>query len=173
MNQLPLEDRLDALECHFTWDLDPSQSKLYRLRDNLEDIGTEEGYSWLGHIYNLQGYVHYKLGLTDDAQRFFSMAAEAFRQMRNTVSDEGPWLVINYGNLAWLHYKREEQAESRAYLSQVDRLINEYPSPSEIYAEKAWTLMHFGADEGSRLLNISREPSGCSRTWWSGTPATP
>ncbi|XP_010743681.3 interferon-induced protein with tetratricopeptide repeats 1 [Larimichthys crocea] len=151
MNQLPLEDRmdarLDALECHFTWDLDPSQSKLYRLRDYLEDIGTEEGYSWLGHIYNLQGYVHYKLGLPDDAQRFFSMAAEAFRQMRNTVSDEGPWLVINYGNLAWLHYKRGEQAESRAYLSQVDRLINEYPSPSEIYAEKAWTLMHIGAEQ--------------------------
>ncbi|TKS75177.1 Interferon-induced protein with tetratricopeptide repeats 1 [Collichthys lucidus] len=143
--QLPLEDRLNALECHFTWDLDPSQSKLYRLRDNLEDIGTEEGYSWLGHIYNLQGYVHYRLGSGDDAQRFFGMAAEAFRQMRNTVSDEGPWLVINYGNLAWLHYERGEQAESRDYLSQVDRLINEYPSASEIYAEKAWTLMHFGA----------------------------
>ncbi|XP_042369187.1 interferon-induced protein with tetratricopeptide repeats 1-like [Plectropomus leopardus] len=144
-----LESKLEALECHFTWDLDPSRSKLLRLRDKLEDIGTEEGYSWLGHIYNLQGFIHYQLGLSNDAQRFFSRAAEAFRQIRNTVSDEGPWLVVNHGNLAWLHYYRGERAESQAYLSKVDALMNEYPSPSqeelhpEICAEKAWTLMKF------------------------------
>ncbi|XP_070764952.1 interferon-induced protein with tetratricopeptide repeats 5-like [Enoplosus armatus] len=151
--QSTLEAKLEALQCHFTWDLDPSRSKLFRLRDKLEDIGTEEGYSWLGHIYNLQGYIHYQLGLTGDAWRFFSKAAEAFRQMRNTVSDEGPWLVVNYGNLAWLLHHLGEQAESQAYLSKVDALMNEYPSPSqdelhpEIYAEKAWTLMKFSADK--------------------------
>uniref|UniRef100_A0A3Q3K2B7 Uncharacterized protein n=2 Tax=Monopterus albus TaxID=43700 RepID=A0A3Q3K2B7_MONAL len=128
-------------------------SKHFCLRDKLEDIGTEEGYSWLGHIYNLQGYIHYQLGLIDDARRFFSMAAEAFRQMRNTVTDEGPWLVVNYGNQAWLHHHLGEEAESQAYLSKVDALLNKYPSPSqdelhpEVYAEKAWTLMKFEADQ--------------------------
>ncbi|XP_033477385.1 interferon-induced protein with tetratricopeptide repeats 5-like isoform X2 [Epinephelus lanceolatus] len=152
-SQRTLESKLEALQCHFTWDLDPSRSKLFRLRDKLEDIGTEEGYSWLGHIYNLQGYIHYQLGFTDDAQRFFGRAAEAFRQMRNTVSDEGPWLVVNYGNLAWLHHHLGEQAESQAYLSKVDALMNEYPSPSqdelhpEICAEKAWTLMKFSSEQ--------------------------
>ncbi|XP_059197557.1 interferon-induced protein with tetratricopeptide repeats 2-like [Centropristis striata] len=152
-SQSTLESRLEALQCHFTWDLDPSKSKLLRLRDKLEDIGTEEGYSWLGHIYNLQGFIHYKLGFTHDAQRSFSRAAEAFRQMRNTISDEGPWLVVNHGNLAWLFHLNGEQAESEAYLSKVDALMNEYPSPSqdelhpEIYAEKAWTLMKFTADK--------------------------
>ncbi|XP_041791217.1 interferon-induced protein with tetratricopeptide repeats 1-like [Chelmon rostratus] len=147
------EAKLEALQCHFTWDLDPSRSKLFRVRDKLEDIGTEEGYSWLGHIYNLQGYIHCQLGFTDDAWRFFSRAAEAFRQMRNTVSDEGPWLVVNYGNLAWLHHHLGEQRESQAYLSKVDALMNEYPSPfqdephPEIYAEKAWTLMKFSGDK--------------------------
>ncbi|XP_062280864.1 interferon-induced protein with tetratricopeptide repeats 5-like [Scomber scombrus] len=152
-SQTTLEAKLGALQCHFTWDLDPSRSKLFRLRDILEDIGTEEGYSWLGHIYNLQGYIHYQLGFTEDAQCFFSRAAEAFRQMRNTVSDEGPWLVVNYGNLAWWHHQLGEQAESQTYLSKVDTLLKEYPSPSEdelhpeIYAEKAWTLMNFGRDK--------------------------
>ncbi|XP_070687794.1 interferon-induced protein with tetratricopeptide repeats 2-like [Pempheris klunzingeri] len=147
------EAKLQALQCHFTWDVDPSRSKLVCLRDQLEDIGAVEGYSWLGHIYNLQGFIHYQLGLTDDAQRFFGRAAEAFRQMRNTVSDEGPWLVVNHGNLAWLHYHRGEQAESRAYLSKIDALMDEYPSPSqdephpEVYAEKAWTLMKFSTDK--------------------------
>ncbi|XP_044056667.1 interferon-induced protein with tetratricopeptide repeats 5-like [Siniperca chuatsi] len=146
-----LESKLEALQCHFTWDLDPGRSKLFRLRDKLEDIGTEEGNSWLGHIYNLRGFIQYKLGFTKDAQSLFSRAAEAFRQMRNT--DEGPWLVVNYGNLAWLHHHLGEQAESQDYLSKVDALMNKYPSPSqdelhpEIYAEKAWTLMKFSAEK--------------------------
>ncbi|KAM8873748.1 interferon-induced protein with tetratricopeptide repeats 5-like [Spinachia spinachia] len=148
-----LESKLEVLQCHFTWDLDTSTSTLYCLKDQLEDIGTEEGYSWLGHSYNLQGYIHHQLGLSNDACCFLSKAAEAFRQMRNTVSDEGPWLVVNHGNLAWLHYNRKEQAECRAYLLKVDAIMNEYPSPSqgelhpEIYAEKAWTLMKFGTDK--------------------------
>ncbi|XP_033504317.2 antiviral innate immune response effector IFIT1-like, partial [Epinephelus lanceolatus] len=150
-SQRTLESKLEALQCHFTWDLDPSRSKLLHLRDNLEDISTEEGNSWLGHIYNLQGFIQYKLGFKEDAQRLFSKAAEAFCQLRN--ADEGPWLVVNYGNLAWLHHHLGEQAESQAYLSKVDALINKYPSPSqdelhpEICAEKAWTLMKFSAEQ--------------------------
>ncbi|XP_053179047.1 interferon-induced protein with tetratricopeptide repeats 2-like [Scomber japonicus] len=152
-SQTTMEAKLEALQCHFTWDLDSSKSKLFILREKVEDIGTEEGNSWLGHIYNLQGYIHYQLGFTEDAQRFFSRAAEAFRQMRNTGSDEGPWLVVNYGNLAWLHHQLGEQAESQTFLSKVDTLLKEYASPSEdelhpeIYAEKAWTLMKFGRDK--------------------------
>ncbi|XP_044218065.1 interferon-induced protein with tetratricopeptide repeats 1B-like [Thunnus albacares] len=148
-SQSTLEAKLKALECHFTWDIDSSRSKLLYLRGKLEDIGTEEGNSWLGHIYNLQGYIHNQLGFTEDARRFFSKAAEAFHRSRNTVSDEGPWLVVNYGNLAWLHHHLGEQAECQTYLSKVSALLTEYPSPSqdelhpEIYAEKAWTLMKF------------------------------
>ncbi|TNN24080.1 Interferon-induced protein with tetratricopeptide repeats 1B [Liparis tanakae] len=116
----------------------------------LVDIGTEEGNSWLGHIYNLQGFVQFRLGSTEDALSFFNKAAEAFRQMRR--ADDGPWLVVNYGNLAWLHHHLGDQAESEAYLSKVDALMKKYPSPSqdelhaETYAEKAWTLMKFSND---------------------------
>ncbi|XP_037625860.1 interferon-induced protein with tetratricopeptide repeats 1-like [Sebastes umbrosus] len=150
-SQTTLESKLEALQCHFTWDLDPNRNKLFHLRYQLEDIGTEEGNSWLGHIYNLQGFIQYKLGLTEDAQSLFNKAAEAFRQMRS--ADEGPWLVVNYGNLAWLnHHHLGDQAESQAYLTKIDALMNKYPSPSqdelhpEIYAEKAWTLMKFSSD---------------------------
>ncbi|XP_030289682.1 interferon-induced protein with tetratricopeptide repeats 2-like [Sparus aurata] len=152
MSQTSLESKLEALQCHFTWDLDPSRSRLFFVRYQMEDIGTEEGNSWLGHIYNLRGYVQHKLGFTQDAQSLFNKAAEAFCQTRRADSDEGPWLVVNYGNLAWLHHHLGEQAESQAYLSKVDALMNKYPSPSqdelhpEIYAEKAWTLMNFKTD---------------------------
>ncbi|KAM8746172.1 interferon-induced protein with tetratricopeptide repeats 1B-like [Acanthopagrus schlegelii] len=153
MSQTSLESKLEALQCHFTWDLDPSRTRLFFVRYQLEDIGTEEGNSWLGHIYNLRGYVQYKLGFSKDAQSLFNKAAEAFCQTRRADADEGPWLVVNYGNLAWLHHHLGEQAESQAYLSKVDALMNKYPSPSqdelhpEIYAEKAWTLMTFSTDK--------------------------
>ncbi|XP_037625845.1 interferon-induced protein with tetratricopeptide repeats 1-like [Sebastes umbrosus] len=150
-SQTTLESKLEALQCHFTWDLDPSRNKRLRFRDQLEDIGTEEGNSWLGHIYNLRGFIQYKLGLTKDAQSLFNKAAEAFHQMRS--ADEGPWLVVNYGNLAWLNHHLRDQAESQAYLTKINALMNKYPSPSqdelhpEIYAEKAWTLMNFSTDK--------------------------
>ncbi|KAA8578022.1 hypothetical protein FQN60_016863, partial [Etheostoma spectabile] len=149
-----LESKLEALQCHFTWDLDHSKSILLRRRATLEDIGTEEGNSWLGHIYNLRGFIQYQLGFTEDAQSLFSKAAEAFRKTRN--ADQGPWLVVNYGDLAWLHHHLGDRAESQAYLSKVHALMKKYPPPSqdpqdqlhpEIYAEKAWTLMKFSAEQ--------------------------
>ncbi|KAM6921695.1 interferon-induced protein with tetratricopeptide repeats 1B-like [Xenentodon cancila] len=150
-NLSTLESRLKDLECHFTWDLNSSRSRLIRTRDMLEDIGTEEGNLWLGHIHNLQGFTYYKLGAEEEAQLFFSRATEAFRQLKNT--DEGPWLVVNFGNLAWLHHLLGEDEQSQDYLSKVDALLREHPSPSqdelhpEICAEKAWTLMKFDKDK--------------------------
>ncbi|RVE73681.1 hypothetical protein OJAV_G00034040 [Oryzias javanicus] len=138
------ESKLEALECHFTWDLNASRSKLCFVRDMLEDIGAEGGSSWLGHIYNLQGFVHYQLGCEEEALRFLCRATEVFRQMRNAVPDDGPWLVVNYGNLAYLHHLLGDQSKSQHYLSKVEILLNAqeelYP---EICAEKAWTLMWF------------------------------
>ncbi|XP_034003217.1 interferon-induced protein with tetratricopeptide repeats 1-like [Trematomus bernacchii] len=145
-----LVSRLEALQCHFTWDLDLSRSLLLPCRDNLLDIGTENGNRWLGHIYNLQGFIQYRLGFSGDAQSFFNTAKQAFSQIKN--ADEGPWLVVNYGNLAWLHHSLGDQAESEAYLSKVDALNTKYPSSSqtelhpEIYADKAYTLMTFNGD---------------------------
>ncbi|XP_056131767.1 interferon-induced protein with tetratricopeptide repeats 2-like [Lampris incognitus] len=144
-----LRTNLEALECHFTWELDNSRSKLLLLKDKLEDIGTEEGYLWLGHIYNLLAYTHYQLGSQEDAFKYFSKAAEAFCQIRNTVSDDGPWLMVNYGNLAWLYHKLGEEEKSKDYVAKVEALLKQHPSLSpgehhpEVYAEKAWTLMNF------------------------------
>ncbi|XP_058497662.1 interferon-induced protein with tetratricopeptide repeats 5-like [Solea solea] len=151
-SETTLEAKLKKLQCHFTWDLDGNQSILLGEREMLEDIGTDEGNCWLGHIYNLQGYIHFQLGTNEanEARSFFSMAAEALNRTRD--ADRGPWLLVNYGNLAWLHYRQGEEAESQAYLSKVAALKEEFPSPSqdelhpEIYAEKAWTLLKFSRE---------------------------
>lgn len=83
---------------------------------------------------------------------FFGRSTEAFRQIRNTVSDEGPWLLVNLANLAWLSYLQGEAAQTQACLSKMEVLVKDYPSPSpgdlhpEIYAEKGWTMMKFSRE---------------------------
>ncbi|XP_053269744.1 interferon-induced protein with tetratricopeptide repeats 1 [Pleuronectes platessa] len=147
--EITLEGRLGALQCHFTWDLEHYRKTLLSIKDMLQDIGTEEGCKWLGHIYNLQGYVHFQLGSIEEARSFFSRAAEVFRKMRG--AEEGPWLVVTYGNQAWLHHLQGEQEESRVYLSKIDGLLSEDPSQDELHpeicAEKAWTLMKFSREQ--------------------------
>nr|XP_020511755.1 interferon-induced protein with tetratricopeptide repeats 1B-like [Labrus bergylta] len=151
MSAAQSQTTLESLQCHFTWDLDRSRPKLLLLTHKMEDFSTEEGNRWLGHIYNLWGFIQYKLGLNEEANSLFQKAMEALNKLRK--ADEGPWLVVNYGNLAWLHHHLGDQAESQAYLSKVDALMEKYPSPSqddlhpEICAEKAWTLMFFGEDK--------------------------
>ncbi|XP_053285813.1 interferon-induced protein with tetratricopeptide repeats 2 isoform X1 [Pleuronectes platessa] len=148
-SEIPLEGRLGALQCHFTWDLEPGRNKLLRIKDKMQDLSKEEECKWLGHIYNLQGFVHFQLGSIEEARSFFSRAEEAFRQMRG--AEEGPWLVVTYGNQAWLHHHQGEQAESRACLSKIDGLMTEDPSQDELHpeicAEKAWTLMKFSKEQ--------------------------
>ena len=175
-----LRAKLDTLECHFTWNLNSHRNNVLRLRDILEDIGTVDGNRWQGHIYNLQAHVHFLLasggketpGSTmSDALRCFGQATEAFRQVRNTVAEEGPWLLVNYANLAWLHYHRGEWSESLAYVGKAEALLREDPSPvpgqphQEVLAEKAWTLMNFGQDGKRRAVElfskaIELEPAG-------------
>ncbi|RVE73734.1 hypothetical protein OJAV_G00034360 [Oryzias javanicus] len=142
-SQTPSE--LEALECHFTWVKEITRSELLDMRVKLEDIGTHEGNFWLGSIYNMWGFVLYKLDSSEEALQFLSKATETLKRLRE--EDEGPWLVVNYGNLAWLHHHLGEEAMSQDYLSKVGALKSKFPSPSqdelhpEIYAEKAWTLM--------------------------------
>ncbi|KAM4738912.1 interferon-induced protein with tetratricopeptide repeats 1-like [Anableps anableps] len=140
-----------ALQSHFTWNLEASRQNLVYLRDRLEDIGTEEGNFWLGPIYNLRGFIQYQLGSTEEALNLFNRATETFQRQKN--ADEGPWLMVNFGNLAWLHHLQGEDEKSRDYLSKVDALMRNFPAPPEeelhpeVCAEKAWTLMQFDKEK--------------------------
>ncbi|XP_046905527.1 interferon-induced protein with tetratricopeptide repeats 2-like [Hypomesus transpacificus] len=165
-----LKLKLEKLECHFTWGVTCSLSKLNSLRDHLEDIKTDEGYTWLGHIYNLLGFIRYRQGCTDSAVQYLRKAGEAFLQINNTVSEEGPWLLVNYGNLAWMNFHLNNMKESQDYLEKVEAVMRDHPPPSqedplhpEVYAEKAWTLMKFGEDKMATAIKcfqkaIAMEP---------------
>ncbi|KAF3835562.1 hypothetical protein F7725_028120 [Dissostichus mawsoni] len=112
----------------------PQQVLTFRCRET-GDIGTENGNPWLGHIYNLRGFIQYRLGFSEDAQSFFNKAKQAFCKIRS--ADEGPWLVVNYGNLAWLHHSLGTKQRARLPVKGV------HP---ETYAEKAYALLALNGD---------------------------
>ncbi|XP_015254084.1 PREDICTED: interferon-induced protein with tetratricopeptide repeats 1-like isoform X2 [Cyprinodon variegatus] len=149
-SKLSLESRLKALQCHFTWDLEVNPPNL-NLWDELKDTSREKENVWLGHIYNLQGFIQFKLGSSEEALKFFSQATETFQHLKN--SDEGPWLMVNFGNLAWLHHHMGEDEKCQDYLSKCEALMRKYPAPPEeelhpeVCAEKAWTLMRFDKEK--------------------------
>ncbi|XP_047230679.1 interferon-induced protein with tetratricopeptide repeats 5-like isoform X2 [Girardinichthys multiradiatus] len=81
--------------------------------------------------------------------------------MKNT--DEGPWLMVNFGNLAWLHLHLGTDEKSQDYLSKVDALMRKYPAPPEeelhpeVCAEKAWTLMKFDKEKKLQAAELFKK----------------
>uniref|UniRef100_A0A3Q2PGX4 Uncharacterized protein n=1 Tax=Fundulus heteroclitus TaxID=8078 RepID=A0A3Q2PGX4_FUNHE len=148
-----LEPKLKALQCHFTWDVEPHRSKLLHLRDLMKDISTDMGNFWLGPIYNLLGFLQNQLGSPEEALSSFNQATETFQQQKH--ADEGPWLTVNFGNLAWLHHLMGEDEKSQHYLSKVDALQKKKEElHPEVCAEKAWTLMKFDKEKKQQAAEL-------------------
>ncbi|XP_053709426.1 interferon-induced protein with tetratricopeptide repeats 2-like [Synchiropus splendidus] len=162
-SQTNMEARLKSLQCHFTWDELTNETKPGTVKETLENIGIDEGNYWLPHIYNLQGYLHHRLGSDKEALQFLHQATEDFH--RRHGPEEGPWLMVNYGNLAWLLHLTGQQSESERYLSLSEDLMGGIQGElhPEVAAEKAWTLMalvsnHLKTVEELFLAAIEREP---------------
>nr|XP_029510083.1 interferon-induced protein with tetratricopeptide repeats 1-like [Oncorhynchus nerka] len=155
MAQNSLKIKLQGLECHFTWELDYSRSKLESLRETLIDIISSEGVqcSWTGQLYNLLAYLHHTLGSTEDALQYLEKAEEAIRL--NSPDDVELSLVVHYGNLAWVHYHQGELTESQTYVEKVGRLLRDNPSPCPgvVWGEKAWTLNKFDVSKKAAALD--------------------
>ncbi|XP_029527952.2 interferon-induced protein with tetratricopeptide repeats 1-like [Oncorhynchus nerka] len=158
MAQNSLKIKLQGLECHFTWKLDYSRSKLESLRHTLIDIISSEGVqcSWTGHLYNLLAYLHHALGSTEDALQCLKKAEEAIRL--NSPDDVELSLVVHYGNLAWVHYHQGELTESQTYVEKVGRLLRDNPSPCPgvVWGERAWTLNKFDVSKRKEALDCFR-----------------
>uniref|UniRef100_A0AAY5KA14 Uncharacterized protein n=1 Tax=Esox lucius TaxID=8010 RepID=A0AAY5KA14_ESOLU len=150
-------NRLEELECHFTWKLDASRYKLLCIRDHLKDMGSDMSYPWQGQKYNLLAYIHYTLGSKDNALQCLNKAEKAFHQS-SPCETTGPWMLATYGNLAWVYYHLDNQEESQGYIKKIEELQRDYPSPfqgeqhPEVFAEKAWTLIKFDQDKKKKAI---------------------
>lgn len=143
-----LEAELHKLECHFTWEIKTEDLDLTDLLNRLEqhadfNLGGEAG---LAQTYNSLGFVKYCLGSPQDALAFLQKCVELTRECHENDCDK--WLIVPYGNLAWLQYHMKCFSECESYLEKIRSIAQKFPDSAlglhhEVLGEKAWALFKF------------------------------
>ncbi|KAG5262850.1 hypothetical protein AALO_G00279580 [Alosa alosa] len=148
-DDIPLETKLQQLECHFTWDLTKENADLSDLQTRLEDqieldVGKKAGAI---RSYCFLAYVRYLQGFPDDALTNLVKSEEFTREYQG--DDRERFLIVTYGNLAWLHHHLGSYSECESYLEKLVSIKEKFPTGSptvlhpEVYGQKAWTYLKF------------------------------
>lgn len=145
-----IEEKLNKLECHFTWDIKKEDADLNFLEVKFTEslpFQTQHG----GNVYNFLAYIKYLQGFKDKSLSYLEQAKEKSS------------CVVTYGNLAWLHHHMSNDEMARVYLEKLAEISGASPSPAEaellceVRSEKAWSLLWFSKKYFSRAKDIFQE----------------
>ncbi|KYO30420.1 interferon-induced protein with tetratricopeptide repeats 5 [Alligator mississippiensis] len=154
-----LRDRLQALQCHFTWDLDaPGQLEpehiLLRLAVEIQHTPHHNQATLLA----LRAFLCQRLGHYPDALQSLRDAEE---QLRQDFPDRSPGrALLIYGNYAWVHYHMRSLHEATRYLDRTQAALLAPLSTAltaEISAQKGWSLLAVGFRHGERARQCFKE----------------
>lgn len=151
---MTLENKLQNLQCHFTWGLNKEDAdlnfldvKLCETQDAIQHEGNEGNQE--RHNLNLLAYIKYLRGDNDEALGCLDKAE------RQNKGDEKLCLTI-YGNLAWLLHHKGDDMRSMVYVEKIEKIQQTFPPasssvlPREIHSEKAWSLLKFSKKHYTR-----------------------
>lgn len=152
MSKEELQDKLDALQCHFTWHLSiggniETSHVLQKLAVEIKYTSHQNQAALLG----LQAYLYHLQSQNREALQSLKDAEEHKRQDEQWASAADS-LVI-YGNYAWIHYLQASYQEAESYLEQVQQLCTT-PLDAQlipyIQAQKGWSLLAIRTRNGER-----------------------
>ncbi|XP_051883245.1 interferon-induced protein with tetratricopeptide repeats 5-like isoform X6 [Pristis pectinata] len=140
-----LKEKLDQLQCHFTWgpqketiDLD---DMMYRLQDAM-DLGVK----YQAECHNQLAFVNCLQGNCEEAIQNLKEAEEILKE--NHKDEFQRKSIITYGNFAWVHYHMGQLAEAQSYLDKLEMIckpLTDGPRYTamipEVYGEKGWSLI--------------------------------
>ncbi|XP_009097306.3 interferon-induced protein with tetratricopeptide repeats 1-like [Serinus canaria] len=145
-----LKEKLDALQCHFTWMLSVEscspQHLLQKLDVDIKHTAPKNKVALLG----LQAYLHQLNKQSEEALQSLR-AAEEHKEEEQPASAAGSLII--YGNYAWVHYLQGSYQEAETCLSQLWGLC---PTPwdarliAHTQALKGWSLLALRARNGER-----------------------
>ncbi|KAM6956275.1 interferon-induced protein with tetratricopeptide repeats 8 [Aplochiton taeniatus] len=163
-----LENKLQKLECHFTWDLAKEEVKdlnflevkLFEALGELQQAGDEGNLET--HSLNLLAYVKHLMGDNKKALEYLDRA-------EREKGEEERMCVVTYGNSAWLHHHNGEDARAEKYVQKVELVLQASTLSTmstllrEVYSEKAWSLLKFSGKHYMRAKEcfaeaVQREP---------------
>lgn len=146
-----LKEKLDALQCHFTWkmgveSLNPPHM-LQKLEVEIKHTAHQNQVALLG----LQAYLHQLNNQSREALRSLRAAEEHNREREQPASTAGSLII--YGNYAWIYHLQASYQEAERCLERIQQLC---PTPwdvrliPEIQAQKGWSLLAIRARNGER-----------------------
>ncbi|XDV43164.1 hypothetical protein PO909_011686 [Leuciscus waleckii] len=156
MDNSSLKQRLERLECYFTWDLGQHRNELQGMKRRIQNVD-QETCTWPVHYYNLLGYIHQTLGSNTEAVKHLHKAESVIQEQG--TEEAGVQLQVNKANLAWVYFHLGEMDKSKGYLEEVERLQRMHPAPPgctlhpEVSGEKGWTLVKFNKSKKRQAID--------------------
>ncbi|CAJ1081311.1 interferon-induced protein with tetratricopeptide repeats 5-like [Xyrichtys novacula] len=153
-----LNQRLQQLQSHFTWDLKEDDVDLEDLSARLNDhIDLELGHQGAAaRSSSLLAYVRFLQGRPEEA---LSLLHRSEEMTRKYYGEENEWrLIVTYGNLAWLKYHGGDFEESESFCRRVEDVLAASPAERhhEVYGEKGWSYLKFSRNHYTKAVDCFR-----------------
>ncbi|XP_055487842.1 interferon-induced protein with tetratricopeptide repeats 5-like isoform X2 [Leucoraja erinacea] len=170
-----LKEKLDQLQCHFTWspqketiDLD---DMVYRLQDSI-NIAVE----YQAASYNQLAFVNCLQGNSEEAIQNLKEAEKILRENHKDAFERNS--IITYGNYAWVHYHMGQLAKAQSYLDKLEMIckpLTDGPLYTamipEVYGEKGWSLLRSASqyyEEANKCFEEALEKDPNNTEWIMG-----
>ncbi|XP_032094405.1 interferon-induced protein with tetratricopeptide repeats 5-like isoform X2 [Thamnophis elegans] len=154
----PLKEKLQRLECHFTWDFEVKDK--IDIRHILLTLAVRLEHGPLrnrGTYLALKAYLLHLLGSPKEALAVLQEAKEVLRKEPQGIFPRQILLV--YGNYAWIYYHLTDYDKVDLYLAQIRQICRDLSSPEpysapipEVYAQKGWSLFAMGFRNGQLAM---------------------
>ncbi|CAM4483492.1 unnamed protein product [Lepidochelys olivacea] len=154
MSTLRLKEKLQALQCHFTWNFEiRDQVDAVHLLQTLALRIAHTHYQNQPTLLAMQAYLCHLQGQYEDA---LQSLREAEKILQRDHPDNFPrQVLVIYGNYAWIYYHLAHYDLVELYLDKVRKICSSLKSRSphaaqipEIHAQKGWSLLAAGFRNG-------------------------
>ncbi|XP_023571963.1 interferon-induced protein with tetratricopeptide repeats 1-like [Octodon degus] len=153
-----VQNCLDQLKCHFTWELAIGKAEIpdleSRILEEIEFLDTKYNVG----IYNLQAYVEHLKGHNDKALKSLEDAERLIQKEHADQPDTKS--LVTWGNYVWVCYHLGRFTDARMYLDKVENTCKKLSSPfrfqtacPEVDCEEGWALLKCGGKHYERALD--------------------
>ncbi|XP_059804089.1 interferon-induced protein with tetratricopeptide repeats 1-like [Hypanus sabinus] len=145
-----LKEKLDQLQCHFTWrpqkETIDVEDVIFRLHDSID-----MNLKYKAQSYNQLAFLNCLQGNCEEAIQNLKEGEKILRENHKDEFERRS--IITYGNFAWVHYHMGQLTEAQSYLDKLEMIckpLSDGPRYTamipEVYGEKGWSLLNSAAE---------------------------
>ncbi|XP_072882854.1 interferon-induced protein with tetratricopeptide repeats 1-like [Hemitrygon akajei] len=145
-----LKEKLDQLQCHFTWRPQKETIDLEDVMHRMQD-SIDMNLKYKAQSYNQLAFLNCLQGNCEEAIQNLKEAEKILRENHKDEFERKS--IITYGNFAWVYYHMGHLTEAQSYLDKLEMIckpLSDGPRYTamipEVYGEKGWSLLSSAAE---------------------------